>query len=355
MKFVDEAIIKVHAGKGGDGSASFRREKYVPRGGPDGGDGGRGGSVYLVADAGLNTLIDFRYQTQFSAQSGANGAKRQCSGYDGEDCIITVPVGTIVRDLHTQEILGDLIKPGTRLMVAKGGRRGLGNVNFKSSTNRAPRHTTPGGEGESRELHLELKLLAEVGLLGLPNAGKSTLISAISQARPKVADYPFTTLYPHLGIVALSGQRRFVVADIPGLVPGAALGKGLGVQFLKHLSRTTLLLHLVELLPLDGSDPVENIQAIEHELCAFSEDLLQKPRWLVFNKIDCFTQEEATKRIDDIMQRLGKDIPYFAISALAKTGTHALCEAVMKHLQENRRIYDVLQIEEDYLETAEIE
>ncbi len=354
MKFVDEAIIKVQAGKGGDGSASFRREKYVPLGGPDGGDGGRGGSVYLQAEAGLNTLIDFRYQTQFKAQNGGAGAKRQCSGAMGEDCVILVPVGTQVRDLHTQEILGDLITPGTRLMVAKGGRRGLGNINFKSPTNRAPRHFTPGGEGESRELQLELKLLAEVGLLGLPNAGKSTLISAISSARPKVADYPFTTLYPHLGIVALSGQRRFVVADIPGVVPGAALGKGLGIQFLKHLSRTTVLLHLVELMPVDGSDPVDNIRAIEYELGAFSEDLLQKPRWLIFNKTDCYTPLEAKERVEDIVNRLGGNVPHFAISALAKTGTMELCEEIMKFLQSQPRLF-AQPVEEEPEEEIEAE
>ncbi len=354
MKFVDEAIIKVHAGKGGDGSASFRREKFVPLGGPDGGDGGRGGSVYLLADSGMNTLIDFRYQTQFKAEHGGNGAKRQCTGADGEDCVIKVPVGTQVRDLHTQEILGDLVTPGMRLMVAKGGRRGLGNINFKSSTNRAPRHTVPGGEGESRELQLELKLLAEVGLLGLPNAGKSTLISAISSAKPKVADYPFTTLYPHLGIVALTGQRRFVVADIPGVVPGAAQGKGLGIQFLKHLSRTTLLLHLVELMPLDESDPVDNIRAIEYELGAFSEDLLKKPRWLVFNKTDCYTPEAAAARIADIMQRLGDKTSYYAISALAKNGTAALCEDVMKYLQSQPRIFQVMEEEELEEEIEEV-
>ncbi|MGD9592282.1 MAG: Obg family GTPase CgtA [Candidatus Berkiella sp.] len=351
MKFVDEAIIKVHAGKGGDGSASFRREKYVPMGGPDGGDGGKGGSVYLQAESNLNTLIDFRYQTQFKAQSGEAGAKRQCSGKDGEDCLISVPVGTQVRDLHTQEILGDLITPGMRLLVAKGGRRGLGNVNFKSATNRAPRHTTQGKEGESRELQLELKLLAQVGLLGLPNAGKSTFISAISSAKPKVADYPFTTLHPHLGIVALSGQRRFVVADIPGVVPGAALCKGLGIQFLKHLSRTTLLLHLVELMPLDGSDPVDNIRAIEYELGAFSEALLQKPRWLIFNKTDCYTKDEAANRVADIVKRLGKDVPYYAISALAKTGTTPLCEDVMSFLQNQPK--DLWQLEQDVQEEIE--
>ncbi|MBS0289900.1 MAG: GTPase ObgE [Proteobacteria bacterium] len=336
MKFVDEAVIKVSAGKGGDGSASFRREKYVPRGGPDGGDGGRGGSVYLLATTALNTLIDFRYQTQFSAQNGEAGAKRECSGRHGEDCVISVPVGTIVRDLHTQEILGDLVTPGIKLLVAKGGRRGLGNVNFKSSTNRAPRHTTQGGPGEFRELQLELKLLAEVGLLGLPNAGKSTFISAISSARPKVADYPFTTLYPHLGIVALSNQRRFIVADIPGVVRGAGQGKGLGLQFLKHLSRTSLLLHIVDLLPMDGSDPAQNILTIEEELAAFNKTLLNKPRWLVFNKIDCFTKEEAQLRIQEILKSLGRQEHYFAISALAKTGTLHLCEAIMAYLQQRQ-------------------
>ncbi len=355
MKFVDEATIKVQAGKGGDGSASFRREKYVPRGGPDGGDGGRGGSVYLVADSSLNTLIDFRYQTQFTAQSGDAGAKRECSGRHGEDITIAVPVGTVIKDLHTQELLGDLVTPGMRLLVAKGGRRGLGNVNFKSSTNRAPRHITPGGMGESRELHLELRLLAEVGLLGLPNAGKSTFISAVSSAKPKVADYPFTTLYPHLGIVALSGQRRFVVADIPGVVPGAAMGKGLGVQFLKHLSRTTLLLHLVEIQPLDGSDPVDNIRAIEYELGAFSEELLQKPRWLIFNKIDCFTKEEAEERVADIVSRLSTDSPIYAVSALAKTGTAQLCEDIMKHLQQQPRIFHEAEPELEIEEEMEVE
>ncbi len=335
MKFVDEALIKVHAGKGGDGSASFRREKYVPRGGPDGGDGGRGGSVYVVATPGLNTLVDFRYQTQFSAKSGEAGGARQCSGRHGDDCIIRVPVGTIVRDAHTREILGDLVAPQQKLLVAKGGKRGLGNVNFKSATNRAPRHTTPGKPGESRELQLELKLLANVGLLGLPNAGKSTLIRAISLAQPKVADYPFTTLHPHLGIVSLSGQRRFVVADIPGLVPGAAQGKGLGIQFLRHLARTSLLLHLVEITTWDASDPVENIRAIEHELAEFSEKLANKPRWLVFNKIDCFTATDAAQRIEDIIARLDYQGPVFAISALTKAGTEPLCEAIMTHLQQS--------------------
>ncbi len=343
MKFVDEATIKVQAGKGGDGSASFRREKYVPRGGPDGGDGGKGGSVYLVADNALNTLIDFRYQTQFVAKSGEPGRKRECSGKNGDDIVISVPVGTVVKEVGTQEILGDLLTHGTRLLVAKGGARGLGNLNFKSSINRAPRQVTKGKPGESRELHLELMLLAEVGLLGMPNAGKSTFIHAVSSARPKVADYPFTTLHPHLGIVALSGSRRFVIADIPGLVPGAAMGKGLGIQFLKHLSRTTLLLHLVELQPMDGSDPVENIRAIEHELATFSKELIQKPRWLVFNKMDCFTPEEAAERVDAIRAALSHPERVFVISALAKTGTAALCEEMMRFLQQRPRNFETTE------------
>lgn len=351
MKFVDEAKIKVQAGKGGDGSASFRREKCVPFGGPDGGDGGRGGSVYLVADTGLNTLIDFRYRTQFVAQSGEAGAKRQCSGAAGEDCVIRVPVGTVIRDADTQEILGDMLHPDSRLLVAKGGARGLGNVNFKSPTNRAPRHITLGKPGESRELELELKLLAEVGLLGLPNVGKSTLISSISSAKPKVADYPFTTLHPHLGIVALSGQRRFVIADIPGLVPGAAEGKGLGIQFLKHLSRTKIMLHLVDLIPADESDPIENIRAIEHELRAFSESLIHKPRWLVFNKLDCFTAEEGREKVKAITEALGYEGPCFAISALAKTGTEELCEQIMQYLQQQPRSF-ALPEEDDVMPRA---
>lgn len=336
MKFVDEATIKVQAGKGGDGSASFRREKFVPLGGPDGGDGGRGGSVYLCATKSLNTLVDFRYQRQFTAENGGNGAKRQCSGANGEDCVIMVPVGTIVRDAHTQELLGDMLTPDSRLLVAKGGARGLGNVNFKSSTNRSPRHVTLGKPGESRELYLELKLLAEVGLLGFPNVGKSTLIHAVSAARPKVANYPFTTLYPNLGIVNLPGQRRFVIADIPGLVPGAAMGKGLGIQFLRHLSRTTLLLHLVDLIPPDGSDPVDNILAIRHELATFSQSLIDKPCWLVFNKMDCFEPSEGMKRVEDILKRLSYEGPWFAISALAKTNVMEMCEKVMQYLQIER-------------------
>jgi len=333
MKFVDEALIKVHAGKGGDGSASFRREKYVPLGGPDGGDGGKGGSVYLEVDASINTLADFRYQTRFAAGNGEAGSKRQCSGKDGEDCIIPVPVGTLVRDANTTEILGDLVTVGARLLVAQGGRRGLGNLHFKTSTNRAPRKTIPGEQGEDRELALELRVLADVGLLGMPNAGKSTFIQAVSFARPKIADYPFTTLYPHLGIVSLPGQRRFVIADIPGLVPGASQGKGLGIQFLKHLSRTRLLVHLVDLIPSDGSSPLDNILAIEQELASFSNVFLEKPRWLVFNKIDCFMPADAALRVEEIVAGLPhKPSSVFAISALTREGVMPLCEKIMQSI-----------------------
>lgn len=349
MKFIDEAFIKVRAGNGGDGSGSFRRERCAAFGGPDGGDGGKGGSVYLEADIGLNTLVDFRYKTQFQADHGENGAKRQCRGSDGEDCIIRVPVGTIVKEANTGEILGDLVTHGKRMLVAKGGSRGFGNVNFKSPTNRAPRYTTPGKPGESRELQLELKLLAQVGLLGLPNAGKSTFIRAVSLARPKVADYPFTTLYPQLGIVSLSPSRRFVIADIPGLVPGASQGKGLGIQFLKHLSRTTILLHLVEILPVDGSCPAENFLAIEKELAAFSEELFNKPRWLVFNKIDCFQPEEADALIKQICEKISVQMPIYAVSALNKSGIPVLCEKVMQYLQEQQPEL----VEDDALELEE--
>ena len=360
MKFVDEALIKVQAGKGGDGSASFRREKYVPWGGPDGGDGGKGGSVYIQAEAGLNTLVDFRYQTRFNAQKGEQGGACQCSGKDGQDCFISVPVGTVVRDQSTLEILGDLVKPGDRLLVAKGGRRGLGNVNFKSSTNRAPRKIIPGEQGENRELHLELKLLADVGMLGLPNAGKSTFIQAVSLARPKIADYPFTTLYPQLGIVSLTGQRRFVIADIPGLVPGAAMGKGLGIQFLKHLSRTKLMLHLVDLIPMDGSSPEDNIVAIEQELIAFSETLANKSRWLVFNKMDCFPEEEAKSLAQSIVEKMNYTGPVFTISALTKQGIEPLCEKIMEYVQANRiceevELDDEAEFEIEELNQAEIE
>lgn len=333
MKFVDEAFIKVQAGKGGDGSASFLREKYVPFGGPDGGDGGRGGHIYLLADPGLNTLVDFRYKTQFIAKNGQPGAKRQCAGANGQDLVIKVPLGTLVKDVSTGELLGDLVAAGDRLLVAEGGARGLGNVNFKSATNRAPRKITRGKPGDSKKLLLELKLLAQVGLLGLPNAGKSTLVQAVSGARPKVADYPFTTLHPQLGVVDLPGQRRFVITDIPGLVPGAAEGKGLGIQFLKHLSRTTLLLHMVDLHVVEETALLEEIRVIERELHAFSETLYKKPRWLVFNKMDCMAPEEGTERVARILKALDYQGPWFIISALTRQGTSALCEKAMQHLQ----------------------
>src|SRR5690349_7961699 len=284
MKFVDEAEITVHAGNGGNGCVSFRREKNIPMGGPDGGNGGDGGDVWLVADEGLNTLIDFRHERSFRAQRGENGMGRQMAGKRGEDKVIRVPVGTAVINVDTDELIGDLTENGQRLKVAEGGHGGAGNVNFKSSTNRAPRKAVPGTEGEARELRLELKVLADVGLLGFPNAGKSTFIRAVSAATPRVADYPFTTLQPHLGVVRIGTDQSFVIADIPGLIEGAAEGAGLGVQFLKHVSRTRLLLHLVDMAPLgDEVDPVEQVRAIELELEKFDAELLDRPRWLVFN------------------------------------------------------------------------
>ncbi len=336
MKFVDEATIDVKAGDGGNGAVSFRREKYIPFGGPDGGDGGDGGSVWVVADSGLNTLADFRYERRFQAQRGENGRGRNCTGKAGEDCIIRVPVGTLVYEEDTGELMGDLIEDGQRLLVARGGFHGLGNVRYKSSTNRAPRQSKPGTPGEQRSLRLELKLLADVGLLGKPNAGKSTLIRAISAARPKVADYPFTTLYPNLGVVRVEAHRSFVVADIPGLIEGAAEGAGLGVQFLKHLSRTGLLLHLVDMAPPDGSDPVEDVKTIARELEKFSAELGGRERWLVLNKIDMVPEGEREARCRDVVQRLGWEGPVFEISALAKQGTQELVYAIMDVIERRR-------------------
>ena len=336
MKFVDEATIDVKAGDGGNGAVSFRREKYIPFGGPDGGDGGDGGSVWVVADSGLNTLADFRYERRFQAQRGENGRGRNCTGKAGEDCIIRVPVGTLVYEEDTGELMGDLVEDGQRLLVARGGFHGLGNVRYKSSTNRAPRQSKPGTPGEQRSLRLELKLLADVGLLGKPNAGKSTLIRAISAARPKVADYPFTTLYPNLGVVRVEAHRSFVVADIPGLIEGAAEGAGLGVQFLKHLSRTGLLLHLVDMAPPDGSDPVEDVKTIARELEKFSAELGGRERWLVLNKIDMVPEGEREARCRDVVQRLGWEGPVFEISALAKQGTQELVYAIMDVIERRR-------------------
>ena len=334
MKFVDEATITVQAGDGGAGCVSFRREKYIPKGGPDGGDGGDGGSVWLVADTSLNTLVDFRYTRRFNAERGENGMGRNRTGRSGADLEIPVPVGTVIHDTETGEQLGDLTAPGARLKVAQGGFHGLGNTRYKSSTNQAPRQFKPGTPGERRELQLELKLLADVGLLGLPNAGKSTLIHAVSAARPKVADYPFTTLYPNLGVVRIEAHRSFVIADIPGLIEGAAEGAGLGIRFLKHLARTRLLLHLVDLAPPDEADPVDSVHAIVGELVKFSPELAARERWLVLNKADLLPAEEVEALAADIVARLGWEGPVFTVSAAERQGTEALVRRVMARLDE---------------------
>jgi GTP-binding protein len=335
MKFVDEAIVRVQAGHGGRGCLSFRREKFVPFGGPDGGDGGEGGSVWLRAAEGINTLADFRIERTFKARSGEGGSGNDCTGRGGEDLTIVVPVGTVVRDADTGEELGDLTAVGTTMKVAAGGKGGWGNARFKSSTNRAPRQFGPGLPGEKRTLALELKVIADVGLLGLPNAGKSTLIRALSAARPKVADYPFTTLYPNLGVVDCGQHRSFVMADIPGLIEGAAEGAGLGIRFLKHLQRTGVLLHLVDIQPPDPeADPVRDARAIVAELRKFSQDLAKKPRWLVLNKRDLLPDEDAEKLAADIARRLRYRGPRFLISAATSRGTRELAEAVMAFLEE---------------------
>ena len=333
MQFIDEATVTVHAGKGGDGCLSFRREKFVARGGPDGGDGGDGGDVVLVADSALNTLVDFRYQPRYRAGNGQPGSGRNKTGADGESRDIRVPLGTSVVDADTLELLGDLTEPGQRLLVARGGRHGLGNTRFKSSTNRAPRRTTPGTAGDERELSLQLKLLADVGLLGMPNAGKSTLIAAVSAARPKIADYPFTTLVPNLGVVRVDDEASFVMADVPGLIAGAANGSGLGAQFLRHLSRTRLLLHLVDVLPTDGSDPVANAAAIEAELAAYSTALASRPIWLVPAKIDLIDRES----LDGLVERLREAFQsrrILPVSALTHAGLESLKNRVMAGLDE---------------------
>jgi GTP-binding protein len=335
MKFVDEADIWVEAGRGGDGCSSFRREKYVPRGGPDGGDGGHGGSVTLVAREGINTLVDFRVRRRFRAKIGRGGAGKGRTGASGEDLIIEVPKGTIVGDLDTDETLGDLTEDGEQLLVARGGRGGLGNIRFKSSVNRAPRQSTQGQPGEARHLHLELKLLADIGLLGLPNAGKSTLISSMSAARPKVADYPFTTLHPNLGVVSVDLERSFVMADIPGLIEGAAEGAGLGIQFLKHLQRTRLLLHLVELSAHDDiSVPVDAVRTLEAELARYSPELAAKPRWLLLNKLDLVPDDTWEDYRQKLIAGLTWAGPVYAISAATGKGTDALKQDVMNYLEE---------------------
>ncbi len=334
MKFVDEATIRVEAGRGGNGAVSFRREKYIPKGGPDGGDGGDGGSVYLVADPGLNTLVDFRHRRRHRAASGQPGAGRNRTGKSADDLYVPVPVGTRVSDLETGELIGELLRHGQTLLVAQGGFHGIGNARFKSSTNRTPRQFTPGSEGEKRDLKLELILLADVGLLGMPNAGKSSLIRRISSARPKVADYPFTTLYPNLGVVRVGEERSFVVADVPGVIEGAAEGAGLGIQFLKHLDRTRLLLHLVDIAPADESvDPAGEVARIARELERFSPELAARERWLVLNKIDLLSPEELERRRAALVQVLAWEGPVFAISAISGQGVEALTHALMERLE----------------------
>lgn len=334
MKFVDEAVIKIKAGDGGNGVVSFRREKYVEFGGPDGGDGGDGGQVLLEASKDLNTLVDFRHQRFYQAERGANGAGRNMTGKGGEDCIVQVPIGTMAYDDDTEELIGDLVEDGQQLLVAKGGYHGLGNTRYKSSTNRAPRQCTHGTEGDTRNLRLELKLLADIGLLGFPNAGKSTLISSMSSAKPKIADYPFTTLYPNLGVVKVAAHQSFVIADIPGVIEGAAEGAGLGIQFLKHLSRTRLLLHLVDMAPLDEhEDPVEQVNILEKELERFSPELAAKPRWLVLNKRDLLLDEEAEERKAEIVKRLQWSGPVFMVSAAAQQGLNELAQRVWQSME----------------------
>ncbi|MBK1874680.1 Obg family GTPase CgtA [Marinobacter sp. 1-3A] len=334
MKFVDEATIIVEAGNGGNGCLSFRREKYVPKGGPDGGDGGDGGSVYLEASDSLNTLVDYQFQRKHKAPGGEQGSGRNCTGTKGEDLILPVPVGTTVVDVDTHEVLGDLTRVGQRLKVAQGGFHGLGNTRFKSSINRAPRQTSKGSEGELRNLRLELKVLADVGLLGLPNAGKSTFIRSVSAATPKVADYPFTTLVPNLGVVSVQAHQSFVIADIPGLIEGAAEGAGLGVRFLRHLVRTRLLLHLVDVAPYDGSSPAHAVNVIAHELEKFSETLASRDRWLVLNKVDMVPEEDREAHCQAIVDELGWQGPVFRISALSGEGTKPLTQAVMRWIEE---------------------
>jgi GTPase len=338
MKFVDEAIIYVNAGRGGDGCLSFRREKYIPFGGPNGGDGGDGGSVFLRASSGLNTLVDFRHQRRHKAESGQQGMGSNCTGKAGNDLTVDVPVGTVVYDADTQECLGDIRADGTLLLVAQGGFHGLGNTRYKSSTNRAPRQISKGTPGETRTLKLELRVLADVGLLGLPNAGKSTLLKAVSSAKPKIAAYPFTTLHPSLGVVSVSSHQSFVMADIPGLIEGASTGAGLGHRFLKHLARTSVLLHLVDISPREDYCPIEAAKTILGELENYNVDLLNKPRWLVLNKTDVFPDDASREAaIQAFLKGFGWTGPYFTLSALTRSGTEPLCHALMAHITEMKQ------------------
>jgi GTPase len=337
MKFVDEVVIDVAAGNGGAGCASFRREKFIPFGGPDGGDGGRGGHVFAVADRNLNTLVDYRYTRRHEARNGEAGRGSDQFGRAADDVVLRMPVGTIVSDAETGEILAELLVAGERIMLAKGGDGGFGNLHFKTSTNRAPRQKTPGWPGEAKKLRLELRVLADVGLLGMPNAGKSTLIAAVSNARPKIADYPFTTLHPHLGVVRLGPEQSFVIADIPGLIEGASEGAGLGHLFLRHLQRTHLLLHVVDAAPFDeGVDPVAQVRTIVAELKAYDPKLAKKERWLVLNKVDMLPAEERARRIRDIVRRLRFKGPVFEISALTREGCEPLMWAIWRHLGAER-------------------
>jgi GTP-binding protein len=336
MKFVDEATIDVAAGNGGAGCVSFRREKFIPFGGPDGGNGGRGGSVWAVGDRNLNTLIDYRYARRHEARNGEPGRGSDQFGAAGDDIVLRMPVGTILRDAESDEVVAELLVPGEPVLVCKGGDGGFGNLHYKTSTNRAPRQKTPGWPGEAKKLRLELRVLADVGLLGMPNAGKSTLIAAISNARPKIADYPFTTLHPNLGVVRVGPEKSFVVADIPGLIEGAAEGAGLGHQFLRHLQRTELLLHLVDLAPFDDSDPVQQAKAIVEELRKYDEALHKKPRWLVLNKMDMVPVDERASRVKDFVKRFKWKGPVFEISALARQGLDPLIHAIYDHVAAHR-------------------
>ncbi|OYD52810.1 GTPase ObgE [Thauera propionica] len=355
MKFFDEARIEVFAGDGGNGAATFRREKFIPKGGPSGGDGGRGGSVYAVADRNLNTLIDYRYTRSFRAERGENGGSRDCYGKGGDDITLRFPVGTVIRNLETEELIADLDEDGKKVLIARGGRGGLGNIHFKSSVNRAPRKKTMGQEGERFSLHLELKILADVGLLGMPNAGKSTFIRSVSAAKPKVADYPFTTLAPNLGVVRTSENRSFVIADIPGLIEGAAEGAGLGHQFLRHLQRTHVLLHLVDLAPFDPeADPVADAKAIVEELRKYDEALYNKPRWLALNKLDLIPEEERAERVAAFLEAYGPVERHFEISALKGEGTKALIFALQDFLDAERDRINAERTERQAAEAARL-